>query len=106
MEEKEIGTDDEKINDDNLTEISGGSWQLTEFKGKRAGITLRKADGSEGKWGNLWNTGDYYWHGKKLTNYQAYAIASYYDKFGREPSTVKEATEHYKKTQGPEFNDD
>ena len=97
MEEKETRMMKEKIDDSSLTDVSGGSWRITESLGKASGLYLLNPDGSKGEWGSFWNSGDYYWRGTKLTNDEAYAITQYYESFGRQPDSVKEAVNYYKK---------
>jgi hypothetical protein len=99
MEEKENRMTEEKIADSSMTDVSGGSWMITEDTGKEAGLSLRNPDGTPGEWGYLWNSGDYYWRGNKLTNDEAYAITQFYECFGKQPKNVKEAVQFYKKSQ-------
>ena len=98
MEEKEIKTAAENTKEEQLEGVSGGSWKVPESTGKAAGLSLRKENGAPGEWGYLWNTGDYYWRGKKVDDFEAYAIVKFYVDHGREPWDIKEAVRHYKKT--------
>lgn len=82
-----------KIDEKNLNEVSGGSWVISEETGKAAGLTLVNDDGSEGSWGTLWNTGNYYFQGKELARYEAIAVVNFYSTFGRPPKTLEEALE-------------
>ena len=97
MEEKEVRTAEENVNENHLEGVAGGSWKVPEGVGKAVGLTLKKANGAPGEWGYLWNTGDYYWRGNKISDYEAYAITKYYEDLGREPSVLSEAVRHYEK---------
>ena len=57
----------ELMNEEELDQVAGGSWLITEKEAKMAGLTLKKEDGSPGSFGYLWNTGDYYWNGEKIS---------------------------------------
>ena len=84
-----------KLSEEDLNDVSGGSWNITEERGKRAGLSLRKEDGSAGSWGYLWNSGDYYWRGMKLTVHEAEAIDFFTYDTGRQPDSVSEAVQYY-----------
>ena len=65
--------------------------QLTEENAKKAGLTLKKEDGSPGSFGVFWNTGDYYWRGQKISNQDAWNIDFFTRKKGYQPDSIKEA---------------
>jgi hypothetical protein len=83
------------IKDETLQEVSGGSWFITEEDGKKAGLTLRKENQQPGSWGYLYNEGDYYWNGQKLTPTEANAIVHYVKDHGFQPKTLQEALDKY-----------
>ena len=94
MEEKKTNNlNARELSNSRLENVSGGSWRITEENGRRAGLSLRKEDGSEGEWGYLWNSGDYYWCGRKVTDGEAEAIALFTALKGRQPNSVEEALE-------------
>ena len=99
MEEKNTELRKEKLSDSSLSDVSGGSIRIGEDLGKKSGLYLINSDGTPGEWGYLWNSGDYYWRGNKLTNDEAYAITQFYECFGKQPKNVKEAVQFYKKSQ-------
>ena len=72
---------------------------VREKPAKAAGIYLLKKDGTPGSWGNLWNTGDYYWRGEKINYYQANRIIDFHEKHGRQPNNLKEANDFYEMQQ-------
>ena len=78
---------------------------ITEDTGKEAGLSLRNPDGTPGEWGYLWNSGDYYWQGNKVTDNEAAAIVQFYKQFNRRPFTVREAVE-FDKSLGPRHDVD
>ena len=83
-----------KINEKDMQEVNGGSWVIPEEEGKAAGLTLINDDGSPGSWGTFYNSGNYYFQGKKLAQYEAIAVLHFYTDFGRAPKTLEEALEH------------
>ena len=89
----------EKLTDDELELIAGGSIKVREEPAKKAGIYLLKSDGTPGEWGNLWNNGDYYWRGEKIEYYQANRIIEFYKKHGRQPYNLKESEDYYNSQQ-------
>ena len=92
-----------KLNDEQLDAVSGGSWNITEAEAAMAGLTLRNEDGTTGEFGYLWNSGDYYWNGQKVDPKQADAIVVFCKKYGRRPESVEEAVKAYRKTYTPSF---
>ena len=92
-----------KIKDEHLDAVSGGSWKITEAEAAMAGLTLRNEDGTAGEFGYLWNTGDYYWNGQKVDPTQAEAIVVFVKKNGYRPQTVEEAVNAYHKNYTPSF---
>ncbi|MBR4153400.1 MAG: bacteriocin [Selenomonadaceae bacterium] len=92
---KKINTELEKLTDEELDQVVGGSWYITEEQAKKSGLTLKKEDGSPGSFGYLWNTGDYYWNGEKLSPSDACHVIYFVKCNGRQPSSIKEANEYY-----------
>ena len=62
---------------------------------KKAGLTLRKENQEPGSWGYLYNEGDYYWNGQKLSPSEANAIVHYVKDYGFQPKTLQEALDKY-----------
>ena len=83
------------INDEKIQNVNGGSWYITEKDGKNAGLELRKENGDPGSWGYLYNEGDYYWKGKKITQGEANCLVHYYNDYHSQPETLEEAVERY-----------
>ena len=88
---KKINAELEKLSDDELEQVAGGSLQLTEEDAKKAGLTLKKEDGSPGSFGVFWNTGDYYWRGQKISNQDAWNIDYFTRKKGYQPDNIRQA---------------
>lgn len=88
--------ENKKLNDEQLKEADGGSWYITEEDGRAAGLELKNLDGSPGSWGYLYNSGDYYWKGHYLEITEANAIVMFTKDMGRQPNSIKEATDKYK----------
>ena len=86
----------ELINNE-LEQVNGGSWFITENEGRRAGLSLRNDDGTEGSWGNIWNTGNYWWHGREVTRHEANCIARFTTAHGHQPISAEEAVAYCKK---------
>lgn len=78
---------DEMLKDEQLDGVAGGSWFIGQEEGEAAGLYLLKSDGSPGEWGNLWNTGDYYFNGHKLNGKEATACVNFYKAYGRRPES-------------------
>lgn len=94
---KKINEELEKLSDDELEQVAGGSWRISEEEAKKCGLTLKKEDGSPGSFGYLWNTGDYYWKDKKISDKAAYSISYFVEAKGRQPNSVQEAVECYER---------
>ena len=85
----------EKVKDETLKEVNGGSWFIKEEEGKAAGLELKNSVGTSGSWGYLYNSGDYYWRGKRITEEEASCIVHFTMEYHRQPESVKEATDKY-----------
>ena len=92
---KKINYELEKLSDEELEGVAGGSWYITEEQAQKAGLTLKKEDGSPGSFGYLWNTGDYYWNGEKLSPSDAYDVIYFVKWNGRQPGSIEEANDYY-----------
>ena len=92
---KKINVELEKLTDEELDQVAGGSWFITEEQAKKSGLTLKKEDGSPGSFGYLWNTGDYYWNGKKLSLTDAGVVLNFVRRNGKQPSSIDEARKYY-----------
>ena len=97
---KKINTELEKLTDEELDQVAGGSWFITEEQAKMSGLTLKKEDGSPGSFGYLWNTGDYYWNGEKLSLTDAYNVTYFVKWNGRQPRSIEEANNYASETRG------
>lgn len=87
---------DEMLSDDELDGVAGGSIWLMQKAAEKAGITLLKEDGSPGKWGYFYNEGDYYWHGFKISDDDAYKIAEYTGRNnGRQPQSLEDVNKFF-----------
>ena len=91
---KKINVELEKLTDEELDKVAGDSWLITEKEAKMAGLTLKKEDGSPGSFGYLWNTGDYYWKGKKISLTDAYDVTYFVKWNGRQPRSIEEANNY------------
>ncbi|MBE8949027.1 MAG: hypothetical protein SR3Q1_00280 [Quinella sp. 3Q1] len=99
MAEKEKFAD-EMLIDDELEQVAGGSFRVSEDNAKKAGIYLLKEDGTPGEWGNLWNTGDYYFGEEKITQSAARCIVTFYNSKGRRSYNSTEAVNYCKNHKG------
>ncbi|MBR1645918.1 MAG: hypothetical protein IJ685_03975 [Selenomonadaceae bacterium] len=81
---------DEMLRDEELDGVAGGSIRVPEELAKKAGLTLVNEDGSPGKWGNLWNTGDYYWRGNKISDEDAHNIIHFIRSKDKVPNSIEE----------------
>ncbi len=88
---KKINDDLEKLSDEELEQVAGGSMRVTEENAKIAGVKLLKEDGSPGSFGVFWNTGDYYWRGQKIDADNVNDIAHFVKKNGYQPKNTEEA---------------
>ena len=88
---------DEKktIDSQDLENVSGGSMWIREEKAKACGIELLNEDGTPGEWGYLYNTGDYYLNGRKLTQNQTARLLDFYEANGYPAKTVEECQEYW-----------
>lgn len=91
---KKINNELEKLTDEELDQVAGGSWYITEEQAQKSGLTLKKEDGSPGSFGYLWNTGDYYWNGEKIKWTDARVIEYFVRSNGRQPSSLDEARKY------------
>ena len=92
---KKINYELEKLSDEELEGVAGGSWYITEEQAQKAGLTLKKEDGSPGSFGYLWNTGDYYWNGQKISWTDAGYVSNFTEWNGRQPSSIDEAKKYF-----------
>ena len=90
---QKINEELEKLSDDELEQVAGGSFRLTEEQAKKYEISLIKEDGSPGEFGYLWNTGDYYWHHQKISNEDIQCIKNFVNRKGYQPNNLREAKE-------------
>ena len=92
---KKINTELEKLSDEELDKVAGGSWYISEKEAKMAGIKLLKEDGSPGSFGYLWNTGDYYWKGEKISWTDAGYVSNFTEWNGKQPGSIDEAKKYF-----------
>ena len=85
--------ENKKIESENLENVSGGSMWIREEKAKACGIELLNEDGTPGEWGYLYNTGDYYLNGRKLTQYETARLLDFYEVNGYPAKSVEECEE-------------
>lgn len=96
--------DKEKLSTEALEEVNGGSMWIREEEAKKCGIELRKEDGTPGEWGYLWNTGDYYFKGRKLSQNETARLLDYYEAKGRPAESVEECMEYWSKIYRREYD--
>ena len=79
MEEtnKKIPEVNPEVKPEDLDKVVGGSIERPEKQIRAAGIDLIKEDGTPGEFGYLWNTGDYYFQGKKLNDEEIDVLIDY-----------------------------
>ena len=82
------------IKEEDLKNVNGGSWFISEEDGKKAGLTLQNEDKAPGSWGYLYNSGDYYWKGQKVSMTEANAIVHFTNDRGYQPDTLEEALKY------------
>lgn len=75
----------------------GHQWHITEKEAARAGMSLRKDDGSPGEWGHMWNIGRYIFQGKAVTLDEARALLKFSEKNKRPARSLCEAMKQPKK---------
>ena len=85
-----------ELNIDTMEEVTGGSFVHTEASIREAGIDLLLDDGkTPGEFGYLWNTGDYYFKGKKLKDDDIRALQKYQDHYGQIAPSLDAAWDYY-----------
>ena len=85
------------INEDGIEKVNGGSWRVPEEKARIIGLELIKEDGVPGEFGYLWNSGDYYFKGKKLSEDELLDLLYFYDVEGHPAETLEQAKDYRKK---------
>lgn len=93
----------EIMSEEELKEVNGGSFKVTENEAKEAGLTLINDDGTDGSFGFLWNTGNYHCRGKRISNDDAYHIVFYVKKNNCQPESLEEANKYYKENHSRKF---
>ena len=87
-------TDKNTVKEEQIEQVNGGSWRVTEFKAREIGLELRNPDGTPGDFGYFWNDGDYYFKGQKLTDMQVMDLINFYDAKDRPAIDLDEAWEY------------
>ena len=82
-----------EIKPEDLEKVAGGSIKHREKHIREAGIDLIKKDGTPGEFGYLWNTGDYYFQGKKLNDEEISVLLRYSWRHGQPAPSLKFAIE-------------
>jgi hypothetical protein len=82
-----------EIKPENLEKVAGGSIARPESRIREAGIDLIKEDGTPGEFGYLWNTGDYYFQGKKLNDEEISVLICYASRHGQPAPSLEFAIE-------------
>ena len=80
-----------EINTNEMENVSGGSIFNREASIREAGIELLKEDGTPGSFGNLWNTGDYYFKKKKIGQGDINVLEKYREVHGEVAPSLKAA---------------
>ena len=75
------------IKEEDLKNVNGGSWFISEEGGKKAGLTLQNEDKTP-------NSGDYYWKRQKVSMTEANAIVHFTNDRGYQPDTLEEALKY------------
>ena len=86
-----------ELKKEELEQASGGSIFYIESVIRGAGIDLLKEDGTPGEFGYIWNTGDYYFQGKKIDSLDIKALLQYKDNHGAPAPSLQEAWDSYKR---------
>ena len=87
-----------ELNAEELEEASGGSIFNRESSIRGAGIELWEEYGkTPGSFGNLWNSGDYYFKGQKIDLGDVNILEFYHDGTGEVAPSLKEAEKYFKK---------
>ena len=90
-----------ELNIDALNMVAGGSIFHTEDEVTAAGIELWEVYGEKrGEFGYIYNTGDYYFKGRKLESSEAAALEHYTKKKGVVAPSVEEAVHWYRNRPG------
>lgn len=87
--------DKKKVSLEELKDVSGGSLRYTERLLRQAGIYMQHEDGTPGSFGILWNSGDYYFQGKKLTEEEIDKLIYYGCVHGCPAASLQDAIEDY-----------
>jgi hypothetical protein len=74
-----------------MNTADGFQWHITEKEAARAGLALRKDDGSPGEWGHLWNTGRYVFQGRVVTLAEVRALLRFSEQNKRPARNLDEA---------------
>ena len=86
-----------ELNIDALNMVAGGSIFHTEAEVTAAGIELWEVYGEKrGEFGYIYNTGDYYFKGRELGDYEVSALEHYTKTKGVVAPSVEEAVRVYK----------
>ncbi len=84
--------DPNELNQNDMEQASGGSLFNREDSIRNAGIELWKEYGKvPGEFGNIWNTGDYYFNGQKIGQGDVNVLEKYYDKYHEVAPSLEEA---------------
>jgi hypothetical protein len=86
-----------ELKKEELEQASGGSIFYIESVIRGAGIDLLKEDGTPGEFGYIWNTGDYYFQGKKIDSLDIKALTQYKENHGTPAPSLKAAWDSYKR---------
>jgi len=84
------------LEQEELEQASGGSIFNIESVIRGAGIDLLREDGTPGEFGYIWNTGDYYFQGKKIDSKDIKALTQYKQNHGEPAPSLKAAWDSYK----------
>lgn len=85
-----------KLNIDALNMVAGGSIFHTEAEVTAAGIELWEVYGEKrGEFGYIYNTGDYYFKGRKLESSEVAALEYYAKRKGVAAPSLEEAVQAY-----------
>ena len=80
-----------EMNKEQLDQVAGGSFVYPEDKVKKAGVYMQYADGTPGSFGYIWNSGDYYFKGKKITEEQLDCLIEFSERYGFPAPTYEDA---------------
>lgn len=79
------------LSPEELDNVSGGSIAYPEEKVKKAGVYLQYEDGTPGSFGYLWNSGNYYFKGREISETDLELLIYYSEKYGFPAPSVQEA---------------